>query len=235
MSFNQKEYNLKNKDKIREYYNKYRLKNKDKVKEYQKWYRLKNKDTNQKYQKEYQLKNKDKINEQKKEYNLKNKDKIKEQKREWCLNNKDKINNNRIKWRIENKDKINKNMREWRFKNRDIQLLKSNKSQRRWRIKTLCREKNLIDNYIFYDKKRNLNCDLTKEWLRENITSKSCVYCGDIEKIGCDRIDNSKGHTKDNVMPCCLSCNRARGDEFSIEEMLKIGIVIRQIKKDRLM
>lgn len=43
----QKEYKLKNKDKIREYHKqydkKYRLKNKDKIKEYQKQYRLKNK------------------------------------------------------------------------------------------------------------------------------------------------------------------------------------------------
>ena len=26
--------------------------------------------------------------------------------------------------------------------------------------------------------------------------------------IGCNRIDNSKPHTMDNVEPCCLECNR---------------------------
>lgn len=51
--------------------------------------------------------------------------------------------------------------------------------------------------------------DLTVQWIVDNIFSKPCHYCGesDWHKIGCDRIDNSKPHTKDNVVPCCYSCN----------------------------
>lgn len=47
------------------------------------------------------------------------------------------------------------------------------------------------------------------EWIIENIFSKPCAHCGkegwDI--IGCNRLDNSKPHTKDNVEPCCKDCN----------------------------
>lgn len=53
-------------------------------------------------------------------------------------------------------------------------------------------------------------------------------------RIGCDRIDNSKGHTKDNVVPCCVECDKARSDYFSFEEMKKLGGTIREIKSRRL-
>jgi len=60
------------------------------------------------------------------------------------------------------------------------------------------------------DKRYNRGeCDLTAEWIVENIFSKPCVHCGesDWRKIGCNRLDNSKPHTKDNVEPCCWKCN----------------------------
>lgn len=52
--------------------------------------------------------------------------------------------------------------------------------------------------------------DLTPEWIVENIFSKPCVHCGETDwhKIGCNRLDNSKPHTMDNVEPCCGHCNR---------------------------
>lgn len=95
------------------------------------------------------------------------------------------------------------------------------------------REKIMIRSYNRNDKKKDLICDLTESWLKENITSKPCVYCGETEKIGCDRINNSQGHTKINVIPCCSICNFVRNKFFSVEEMHKIGFVINQIKKDR--
>lgn len=95
------------------------------------------------------------------------------------------------------------------------------------------REDMMLRNYKITDKNRNLVCDLTTEWIKENITNKSCIYCGDTEFIGCDRIDNNKGHTKDNVVPCCKLCNQTRNNDFSVEEMHKIGLVIRKIKEQR--
>lgn len=51
--------------------------------------------------------------------------------------------------------------------------------------------------------------NLTSQWMVDNIYTKSCVYCGesDWKKLGCNRIDNSKPHTTDNVEPCCKECN----------------------------
>lgn len=95
------------------------------------------------------------------------------------------------------------------------------------------RERRLINHYKTDDKRKNLKCDLTIEWMKENITSKSCIYCGDTENIGCDRIDNLKGHSIDNVVPCCFICNTARSNNFTFREMFEIGATIRSIKERR--
>lgn len=51
--------------------------------------------------------------------------------------------------------------------------------------------------------------NLTAQWIVENIFSKSCVHCGETDwhKLGCNRLDNLKPHTMDNVEPCCYHCN----------------------------
>lgn len=53
------------------------------------------------------------------------------------------------------------------------------------------------------------NCTLTPEWIVDNIFNSKCIYCGETDwrKLGCDRIDNSKPHTPDNVVCCCGKCN----------------------------
>ena len=72
------------------------------------------------------------------------------------------------------------------------------------------RASNLLGGYKREDKKYDRGeCDLTKEWIVENILFKPCAHCGKTgwKIIGCNRLDNSKPHTMDNVEPCCLSCN----------------------------
>lgn len=74
----------------------------------------------------------------------------------------------------------------------------------------ILRARYLIDNYKHNDKKFNRGeCDLTAQWIVENIFTKPCAHCGKIgwDVIGCNRLDNSKPHTKDNVEPCCMECN----------------------------
>lgn len=46
-----------------------------------------------------------------------------------------------------------------------------------------------------------------------------CVFCGETDwhKIGLDRIDNTKGHTRDNLQPCCWSCN-SKKKNMSVDE-----------------
>lgn len=73
-----------------------------------------------------------------------------------------------------------------------------------------------------------------RDWFVKNILKSQCIYCGSKEKLGCDRIDNSKGHTYDNVVPCCYVCNCARNNNFSFDEMKILGKTIKKIMEDRL-
>lgn len=69
----------------------------------------------------------------------------------------------------------------------------------------------LCKGYKREDKKYNRGkCTLTAEWIVDNIFSKPCAHCEKTgwQIIGCNRIDNSKPHTPDNVEPCCEECNK---------------------------
>ena len=80
----------------------------------------------------------------------------------------------------------------------------------------------------FYDN------NLTYDWFFENIYINPCYYCGTLEfRRGADRIDNSKGHSKDNVIPCCGLCNNTRMNNFTVSEMKLLGEVISTIRKNR--
>lgn len=80
------------------------------------------------------------------------------------------------------------------------------------------RAKNLMSSYRYSDNRDGYSetLDFDTEWLLENIMYKPCKYCGKSgwDIIGCNRIDNSKGHTKDNVEPCCKECNSKLGAEY---------------------
>jgi len=82
-----------------------------------------------------------------------------------------------------------------------------------------------MGNYKRSAKKRGYNFELTEEQFAE-ITQKACYYCGekpnnmnrnyhsngDYIYNGLDRLDNKKGYTMDNVVPCCKICNYAKHD-----------------------
>lgn len=72
------------------------------------------------------------------------------------------------------------------------------------------RAKNLLSGYNRHDLENGLGKgDLTYQWIIDNIFSKPCAHCGKTgwDVIGCNRLDNSKPHTMDNVEPCCKECN----------------------------
>lgn len=76
-------------------------------------------------------------------------------------------------------------------------------------------------------KKSNRIFALTKEQFYK-LTQQPCHYCsepptnqfstlgsrtnGVFSGNGVDRVDNSKGYTHDNCVPCCVVCNRAKKD-----------------------
>lgn len=193
-------------------------------KEYQRQYRLAHKEESKKYKKEYYQEHKEKILNGCKEYYNENKDEVKARVKEYQqTSEKDKLR--RSKYRDEHQPEIKQYRRDYRVTHPD----KIIEHDKKWR------DHQLLRWYRSKDKDKCLTCDLTIDWIKENITNKSCVYCGDIEQIGCDRIDNNKGHTMDNVVPCCRVCNVTRNNNFSMEEMHLIGATIRTIKENRLL
>lgn len=81
----------------------------------------------------------------------------------------------------------------------------------------------LYQNYVRGARKRNLVFDISKETFR-GLTQMACNYCGaepsrsfkgnrghgGWKYNGLDRVDNSIGYTPQNVVPCCIDCNRAK-------------------------
>ena len=94
----------------------------------------------------------------------------------------------------------------------------------------------MLSSYRCRDKKIGADiCDMDIDYMLTNIIKKPCVYCGGTERVGADRIDNTRGHTKDNDVPCCVECNSVRGNMFTYEEMLILGKTVRTIKEKRKM
>lgn len=98
----------------------------------------------------------------------------------------------------------------------------------------------LISGYKKDAKRRELKWNLTEEQFAE-LTQKNCYYCGakpnnvgksktcngDYIYNGLDRIDNTKGYTINNVVPCCKICNRAKSD-LALQEFQNwiIGLIL---------
>ena len=96
------------------------------------------------------------------------------------------------------------------------------KERRKEKIKETYKNRRAInDPYFVYrscreaDRLSGNTFDMDMAFVKDSI-EKGCSYCSigfnQGVKIGLDRIDNSKGHSKDNVQPCCVRCNLIRKD-----------------------
>jgi len=87
------------------------------------------------------------------------------------------------------------------------------------------REKRKYSQFKHGAKIRGLVFELSFQEFRAYY-GRPCWYCGcKIYTVGLDRIDNFKGYLKDNVIPCCGTCNRMKMDltaEFFIEHAKRI-------------
>lgn len=114
--------------------------------------------------------------------------------------------------------------KEWSKKYIQKNKERLNEYKKEWRKTPYGRASQLLDGYKQKDKQHNRGeIDFDAQWIVENIFSKPCAHCGETDwhKIGCNRLDNSKGHTKDNVEPCCFECN----NKLNYEERRKCNLI----------
>jgi hypothetical protein len=73
---------------------------------------------------------------------------------------------------------------------------------------------------------RDCSCTITfEDWLK--LSQQRCFYCNSLPNQkhkmfiynGLDRVDSTKNHNIDNVVPCCWSCNCAKSNK-TIEEFI---------------
>lgn len=77
---------------------------------------------------------------------------------------------------------------------------------------------------------------ITLEEYSNIVKDNACIYCGGpLPKTmgGLDRLDNNKGYTKENVVPCCFTCNSMRGNHLSHEEMKAVANFIKELRNGK--
>jgi len=70
-------------------------------------------------------------------------------------------------------------------------------------------------------------CLSLKDFL--SIVELPCDYCGKYNRLGkmsgIDRIDNTIGYIKDNIVPCCFECNRMKGIMTRKQFLAHVGYI----------
>lgn len=131
---------------------------------------------------------------------------------------KEKIKLYNKEYKQTHKEEIASWMKNYRKTNKEAIRIKEKEYQKSQRAQAAFR----VNRYNQNDIKRGFNTDnnISPEWMVNNIFTSKCVYCGDQDwtHLGCDRIDNNKPHTADNVVCSCGLCNIERADKYSVEE-----------------
>ena len=87
-----------------------------------------------------------------------------------------------------------------------------NRMDRKRRVTPKFRSMFILKDSKQSDRRAGRSNDLTREFV-EGLIFNGCQYCGETElKMTLDRKDNSIGHLKTNVVPCCIRCNYVRRD-----------------------
>ncbi len=59
-------------------------------------------------------------------------------------------------------------------------------------------------------KRRGLGWALSMDDIHD-VIFQPCTYCGAVGPSGIDRINNDSYYVRENIQPCCWTCNRAKG------------------------
>jgi len=89
---------------------------------------------------------------------------------------------------------------------------KRHNKEQQWRRNLERQEYFIYQDTRKWDRKHGLENDLTYGLITSHIKD-GCNYCGNNScKMGLDRIDNSLGHSQNNVVGSCTRCNLIRGN-----------------------
>lgn len=109
------------------------------------------------------------------------------------------------------KEKNKEYNRMYYLKNREELIAKKTEYNKSYYKTPMARAQRQVQQYKFMDKRNGFDevIDFDAKWIVDNIYTKKCAHCGKTgwKNIGCNRLDNSKPHTKDNIEPCCFHCN----------------------------
>ena len=136
--------------------------------------------------------------------------------RDYYYNHKQQCQEKNKEWKENNKDKIKE------YNNSHKEGNKNRTNKYRNIHPDRARATLLAQNYKNKDRKLNRGeSTITQSYILEHIFTSKCFYCGcdDWKQLGCDRIDNDKPHTPDNVVCSCWNCNNERG-KMSFEEFV---------------
>lgn len=86
-----------------------------------------------------------------------------------------------------------------------------------------------FEDFIYLSK---LNCYYCDSEPTNKTQGSTYSVNGDFVYNGLDRVDNTKGYTKDNVVPCCKWCNRAKSTLTLEEFRIRAGNVYRKFEKE---
>lgn len=129
---------------------------------------------------------------------------------------------------IEAYEKQLENHRKWTKKNQEW-YNEYHKNIRKNGLTTIgTRIDTLICAYRLNDKLNNRGeCTLTKEDMIE-LFKNGCHWCGetDWKKLGADRIDIKKPHTKENCVCSCRHCNCGRELKKAVQQYTKDGVLV---------
>lgn len=166
-----------------------------------------NTDKKREYNKRYYEKHKEKLLEQYKDYRQEHQKEIKEIQKRYRVNNADKLKEYKDSHREETKEYN----RIYYLKHREELITKQTEYNKSYYKTPMARAQRQFQQYKFMDKRNGFGdaIDFDARWIVENIYTKKCAHCDETDwrKLGCNRLDNSKPHTKDNVEPCCFYHN----------------------------
>lgn len=94
---------------------------------------------------------------------------------------------------------------------------------REWKVKHPLKPEQVYRTYKYNANLVGREFTLTPEQFIEFL-GVSCYYCGEnLDAIRLDRVDNSKGYTRENVVSCCPKCNFAKGHKLSPEQFIELA------------